>query len=318
MRDLKTARQPFFIVNPQSRTVKRKGSVLQKVADTQDIPIILSQSTSDLTVIISAAQDTGADWFFIEGGDGTVQATLTAFFQTRDHESSPPWFSILPGGMTNQICRHIGIRRATKKRVTDLVGGATPVHKPMPLIQIDLPDTDPKFGFLFSSGALPMATEYYFENVHKDGKMGAGAVAKMIAKGFGGSEKLRSEIYKPSEMNLVVSGDKSETYLDGEHLGTVVTTLPGLMLGLDPFWGEGEAPLRLTYVKGDAQHILRHLISLWAGQKKVSRQDDGIESFAANVLSYDYKGPVVLDGETLDVPGHHLTLRATQPIDFLL
>ena len=63
---------------------------------------------------------------------------------------------------------------------------------------------------MFSTGALPMATQYYFDKVHQDGKGGAGAVTQMIVKGVAGRESTRNQIYQASELSLRITGDKEE------------------------------------------------------------------------------------------------------------
>ena len=307
---------PFFLINPNSSAVRKRGSVLEQVGTDHDIDLVKTQSLSDLTEVFKFGAERGVDWFCLEGGDGTVQTALSAYQTVADQFETPPKFTLLPGGMTNQVSRHIGIRRPVKKRLAEVISGKEPETVNMPMLRIEMENDCITYGFLFSTGALPMATSYYFDRVHKDGKGGAGAVTQMIAKGFAGSRSVKDQIYRASPLSLRVTGDKEEIHLDNDHLTTVVTTLPGLMLGLDPFWGDGTGDLRLTYVREDAQHILRHLISLWAGRKNVSRSDDGIESFKANVLRYIYNGPVILDGERLKQAGSRLELRATDPIEF--
>ncbi len=310
------ALRPFFIINPQSSAVRKRGSRLEKIAQDREIPMVHTQLVSELPDILKAALDTGANWICIEGGDGTIQATMTAYMEIVDQLVTHPRFSLLPGGMTNQVARQIGLKRPGRKRITAILDGKDPEISQMPMLDIQLGKDTQKHGFLFSTGALPMATQYYFDHVHKDGKGGAGAVTQMIVKGFTGNDTSREQIYRASPLSLRVTGNKEETHLDQDHLTTVVTTLPGLMLGLDPFWGDGDGALRLTYVREDAQRILRHLISLWTGQKNKSRAEDGIESFNAEVLRYKYKGPVVLDGESLHTPDGHIEIRATEPIEF--
>ena len=307
--------QPFFIINPQSSAIRKRGSALEAIAADRDLPMVKSQNTAELTDILKAACDTGADWICIEGGDGTIQATMTAYMSIKDQLSAMPRFSLLPGGMTNQVARQIGMKRPSRKRITAILDGAAPDISPMPMLKVTSEDRT-EFGFLFSTGALPMATQYYFDKVHQDGKGGAGAVTQMIVKGVAGRESTRNQIYQASELSLRVTGDKEEIHLDQDHLTTVVTTLPGLMLGLDPFWGKGSGALRMTYVRDDAQHLIRNFVGVWMGQKKTSRAADGIESFNAHALRYVYSGPVVLDGETISAVDNRFEIFATDPIEF--
>lgn len=306
--------RPFFIANPNSATVKKRGSVLEAIALERDVPFLKTKDTTELDEIIHAAAKQEFNWFSIEGGDGTAQATLSAYMRNRDAFRQPPSFTLLPGGMTNQIARQIGLKRPLKTRMRELLAQAQPVSKLMPMVQVNIPDQTDQFGFLFSTGALPMATRYYFNTLHKDGKVGPGAVTTMIRKGFAGRN--REELYHNTPMSLRITGPKEETHISEEHLTSLVTTLPGLMLGLDPFWADGEAPLRLTYVHGNAKKVLRNLLAVWAGLKQKDRTKDGFESWRADVLKYEYEGPVLLDGDPIHAPDHTLYIRATEPVEF--
>ncbi len=307
--------KPFFIINPQSSAVRKRGSALEGLARERDLPIVHTQDVSELPDVLRAACETSADWICIEGGDGTIQATMTAFMQIKPELKQLPRFSLLPGGMTNQVARQIGMKRPSRKRLSSLLDGAEPDITPMPMLKISSDDKT-RHGFLFSTGALPMATRYYFDNVHQDGKGGAGAVTQMIVKGVAGRSSTRDQIYQPSKLSLRITGDKEEIHLDQDHLTTVVTTLPGLMLGLDPFWGKGSGALRMTYVRDDAQHLLRNFLGVWLGHKSASRAQDGIESFNAHALRYVYNGPVVLDGEPITSKSNRFELTPTEPIEF--
>ena len=87
------------------------------------------------------------------------------------------------------------------------------------------------------------------------------------------------------------------------------------MLKLDPFWGEGDRPLRVTYVAGEYQKLAQHVASLWLGKKNKDRSQDGLYSWTADGLKYRYKGPCVLDGELLELT-KGFKIRATRPIRF--
>ena len=307
----------IFIVNPNSAAVTKKGSILEKVTDEKEIPLHTLFGIEHLPALIETIAKNNHEWVFIEGGDGTVHNVLTAFMQAKHKFPVFPRFSLIPGGMTNQVARHIGLNRPSPNRILAMLDGEKTLRKPTPLLQLDIEGGAPLFGFLFSTGGLPMATQYYFDQVHSHGRGGARAVVSMLAKGFGGRQAARDEIYQASKMSLRITGEKDETHLEGEHLVSVVTPLPGLMLGLDPFWGDGNGPLKITYAHGHAIHLVRNLASIWAGRKSKDRSADGFESFCAQTLRYKYDGPVVLDGEAISLPKGRLVIRATEPLEFI-
>ena len=313
----------LYLVNYDSATVRKKGSRLERIQS--ELPGTLHKLTdfSGLTNIVTQSIADQVDWVLIEGGDGTVHGVLTAFMQSRDKFKTFPKFTILPGGMTNQVASNIGFKFKSRDALRRLLSGTTGKTKPMPLLELSVKEAPSQFGFLFSSGAVPMATDYCKDKMYGRGIGGSMAVAATILKGVAGSKKARDEMMPPTPVKLRVTTGKDETWLEGDHLGTLVTTLPGLMLGLDPFWGQGDAALRVTYAKSDAQHLLRYAVEFLLESKKpkykqAKRQRDGLESFAADVLKYHYGGPIVLDGEQINLPADEVEIRATDPVEFIV
>ena len=154
-----------------------------------------------------------------------------------------------------------------------------------------------------------MVTDYTKDNLHKRGIGGSAAVVGGIIKGVSGKN---DSILRPTNISVQVNGIK----LSGSHLGTLVTTLPSLLLKLDPFWGAEDGPLRMTYVDGGANRLATHVLALWLGRKKTDRRADGLHSYRTDKLAYEYAGPIVLDGEQLTL-GPQFELSATKSLTFV-
>ena len=297
--------KPIFVINSLSETVARKGSTLKLLAD--QASVVFDENIFDnLDKIVSAGRDSG--WVVIEGGDGTAQGIISAFFNEVGQAELMPKFTLLPGGMTNQVAKNIGLKKCSKRGVQALL--RQPAHQiQMPMLKVSSADYPSLYGFLFSSGGIPMVTEYTKDKLHSRGIGGSAAVLGGIIKGISGRDE---SILRPTNVKMKVD-DKP---LSGPHLGTVVTTLPSLILGLDPFWGDDDGPLRVTYVEGGARRLAGHVASLWMGRKTKDRSADGLYSSCASELKYSYDGPIVLDGETL-VMGTEFKVTATQPLTFV-
>ena len=284
--------QPWFVFNAASAKVAKKGALLPKIAQQHNAVLKDVGDFSDVDKLVQEALQTKAEHIVLEGGDGTVQGILTEFLR---HEKvrNLPLFTLVPGGNTNQVARNVGLSTATPQAVAKALGkNQTLTHAP--LLRIKDKAQRKYYGFLFSSGALPQVTDYTKDKLHDRGIGGSMAVIGGILKGATGT----SGITKPTNIKLDVKANGIET-LEGPHLGTIVTTLPGLILKLDPFWGEGERPLRVTYVAGEYQKLVRHVASLWIGKKNKDRSQDGLYSWTADGLKYRYKGPCILDGDCL-------------------
>lgn len=300
--------RPWFVFNAASAKVAKKGALLPSIADTHDAVLRDVGDFSDVDILVQDALAAKAEHIIIEGGDGTVQGILTEFLR---HEKARnlPIFTLVPGGNTNQVARNIGLSTATPQAVAKALGADAEMTQ-APLLRIKDKAHRKYYGFLFSTGALPQVTDYTRDKLHDRGIGGSLAVIGAIVKGATGT----SSITEPTIVKLNIDAGGVQK-LRGPHLGTIVTTLPGLMLGLDPFWGEGERPLRVTYVAGKYQKLVRHVASLWLGNKSKDRSQDGMYSWTADGLKYRYKGPCVLDGELLDLT-KGFKISATRPIRF--
>ena len=300
--------QPWFVFNAASAKVAKKGALLPKIAQQHNAVLRDVGDFSDVDKLVQDALSAKAEHIVIEGGDGTVQGILTEFLR---HEKARnlPIFTLVPGGNTNQVARNVGLSAATPQAVAKALSADNTISR-APLLRITDKDQRKYYGFLFSSGALPQVTDYTRDKLHDRGLGGSLAVIGGILKGTAGTDS----ITEPTTIELDIDADSIEK-IRGPHLGTIVTTLPGLMLKLDPFWGEGDRPLRVTYVAGEYQKLAQHVASLWLGKKNKDRSQDGLYSWTADGLKYRYKGPCVLDGELLELT-KGFKIRATRPIRF--
>jgi len=298
----------WFVFNAASAKVAKKGALLPKIAAQHNAVLRDVGDFSDVDTLVQDALAAKAEHIVIEGGDGTVQGILTEFLR---HEKARnlPLFTLVPGGNTNQVARNVGLSMATSQAVAKALGENKTITQ-APLLRIKDKAQRKYYGFLFSSGALPQVTDYTKDKLHDRGIGGSMAVIGGILKGATGTNAITT----PTQIKLDINADGLQK-LRGPHLGTIVTTLPGLILKLDPFWGEGNRPLRVTYVAGEYQKLVRHVASLWMGKKNKDRSQDGLYSWTANGLKYRYEGPCVLDGELLEL-SKGFKIRATRPIRF--
>ncbi len=296
----------LFIVNLLSERVARKGSVLEPLGKTVGVTCFRLDPFDALPSAVTQAAKDGIQHVIIEGGDGTVQGVISAFLYQADKFDTFPAFTIIPGGMTNQVAKNIGLKSAKMASVERaLSSDLSPVELPL----LDITDSDgPSYaGFLFSTGAIPQITRYTTGRLHTKGIGGSIAVLGGIIKGIRGNDDALMQT-TPVEIAGLHSGP---------HLGSVVTTLPSLILGLDPFWGSEDAPLRVTWVEGKYRGLGRNILSLWAGSKSKDRSENGFHSRRVNDLDYQYEGDIVLDGEFLSIPSGKFTIRPTRVVTFL-
>ena len=308
---------PLFVVNQQSSRIQKKGSRLQEIAKTCDAKVIQSDNIESFKSEFNSAIQQGAAHIFIEGGDGTVQNVLTEYFRWLPEKTPPAKFTIIGGGTTNQVAKIIGVKKTHNDYLLDLTQGKHKTVHTLPLLQVRIDDRPAFYGFLFSSGAIPMATDYYMDKIRGNGKTGPSAVYATILAALGKGVDKDNAFISASPVKLLVSTGKEETIIDEDHLGTITTTLPNFILGIDPFWGKGDAPLRMTYVSGANKNLMRLVAN--AALKRFNKLDgmDGVESWHADYIRYNYAGPIVLDGEKVSSDHKQIEIRPNQAVTFL-
>lgn len=296
----------LFIINFLSERVAKKGSALESIAPRLGASCFRLDPFDALPSAVTQAARDGVEHVVIEGGDGTVQGVISAFLSQADKFKSFPAFTIVPGGMTNQVAKNIGLKSAKPSHVeTALKQDLEAVA--IPLLNVVDIDHRSYAGFLFSTGAIPQITRYTTDRIHSKGIGGSAAVIGGILKGVRGND----------DGLMQISPIKISGLYSGPHLGTVVTTLPSLILKLDPFWGAGDSPIRISWVTGKYRKLGRNIVSLWRGHKSKDRHADGLYSERVQKLDMEYVGDIVLDGEFLSIPSGKFTVQPTRPVTFL-
>ncbi len=309
--------KPLFIINRGSSRIRKKGSQLANLADGVKAMVIETDNMDKFIHNIAASMTEAPTHVFIEGGDGTAQIAMTQYFKRRNLEAAPARFTLISGGTTNQVAGNIGIKTINHDRLRNLLEMNTNTVHDLSLLDVRIDSGVANFGFLFSSGAIPMATNVYMGKVEEKGKKGPAAVYATILSALGKGTDKKDSLMNPSPIKLRVNMKKEQAVIDEPHLGTITTTLPGFILGIDPFWGKGEAPLRSTYVSGRNPKIIR--LALQAALKQFSKLDatDGVESWNADHIHMEYAGPTVLDGEPMPVSKQAIEIRPSEPVTFV-
>lgn len=316
----------LFLINRQSKHVAQRGSQLERSFEKSNItaPIIDVGDFSVLPQIVKEARDNKTSHVFIESGDGTVHGVMSAFLKAQHEFSSFPNFTLISGGMTNQIAKNIGISKHISKRLERVLAGHGR-SLPMPLLEIKTGDDKINHGFLLSTGVVPHATQHYETQMRK-GTMGANiSVFLTIMRTLLLKGEARDKIFKPHKITLEIEQTAPEgknssgehLTLNEDHLLTLTTTLPTIMMGLNPFWGRGNAPLKATYLPADMRRLIWHIFNIWLGRYSKTLTRDGAQSFTAHRLSFTYDRSVVIDGEPLTCPDGFMQVTPTMPVNFI-
>ena len=222
----------LVISNANAKKVSKRGSSLSSNLLPQDAVHFNTKSSEDLCPLFEHAANTGLNHLVIEGGDGTVRTIITTLLNSYNKAQVLPAISILPRGTTNQIARTLGV-----KKPADLSAIFKGKYRSvsMPLVKIKSKGLKPRYGFLFSTGALPHVSRFAQDKINAKGVGGGTAVIGAVLKAVTSD---RAALMPPQTHEIKGKTDTHTIFNHkGPALGTIMTTLPTLMMGLDPFWG---------------------------------------------------------------------------------
>ena len=259
----------------------------------------------------------------INGGDGTIQSTLSAMVHHRPFGDAAPPIAVLPGGKTNMIAKDLGMRGSNLKALSRIyklaMAGTIEQHKiNRALIGLDTGDGSPKaYGMFFGAAGIISGIEACRAHIYPlkmPDIISHVATTAMIFFGViiqGNSEK--SFVHSPATRIQVRGGG----YIDGRFLAIMVTTLNRLIMGIDPFTQSGDGGLKFTAIEHSRKTFFKAMVALVFGRlgKAVI---SGVHYRKSDVIRIETDETVTLDGEMYRAsPGHAITLDGQSSLNFI-
>lgn len=317
-------RRVGLIVNPLSHSVKRHGSVLEKVsAGHADAALLRITDFAALEEQMSRLAADNVSALFVEGGDGTLQAVLTAWFSLARQERALPDVAILAGGSTNLAHKIVGLGPRSPEAVAAYIAnyqtGAATRHTRQAALKIESAAlAQPYIGMLLSTGSLARTMLFVQRELHGDGHRGSMSVAQAAAMfALNPKGQLDSDgepLFRASPM----LAEGADFTFQGDHTLSLMTTLPSLSLGLKPFWDRQGQPLAFMHAEWPIRSFQTALLKVLMGATGSHMQRHGLRSVGAARVSLNYTGPLVLDGEVLPAAEDgRIKVSTTPPIRFL-
>lgn len=314
-----------MIVNSRSHAVVRSGSLLEAAArGLPSVRFLWLENFDALEADIGEMARAGVRKIFIEGGDGTLLAVLSACLAPGSRFVEMPDFAVLPGGSTNLAAKIFGFRARTaaqlRRRIIALAEGtAAPLREYHKALRVDHAGlTRPAIGFLLSTGSLPRAMLYTQREFHGGGARGslaiAGAIVRFILTPWRFLDPDGAPVFCASAL-IIESGQHR---IDGDHALALMSPLPGFNLGLRPFWGEGEGAIAMTHAAWPLRGFRRALFKILLRQTGRGLAAHGFTSTRGDRFDLHHDGPVMLDGEILPAaPDGCLSVTTTPALSFL-
>ena len=259
----------------------------------------------------------------INGGDGTVQATLTELHNGGHFGNAAPPVAVLPSGKTNLIALDLGAQGDPVEALSRLLEIAKADLAPhlvaRELIALSGGETGitPVIGMFLGGAGLADIMLYCRERVYPLGFPNSishfiTAVAVVLRHVF----SVRAS-FLPPEPRLLSVSVRSEGAITGRFAFLFVTTLEKLLLSGEVGSG-AKGRLKFVAVEQKPVSMLRAFFASLVGRLGRTKMD-GVHVEEADEIAIEGEASqVILDGETFrSGPGKPIFLRPAQPLSFV-
>ena len=258
----------------------------------------------------------------INGGDGTVQASLTEMYNGDHFGAQRPPIAVLPSGKTNLIALDLGAQgdpiRALERLVDMAQSDLSPHLVARELIALQTDGTaKPVIGMFLGGAGLAETMLYCRDKIYPLGlpngiSHAITAFAVLLRSVF----RLRASFLPPDSPSLRVS-TRAQGAVSGRFAVLAVTTLDKLLLSGE--WaGSRPGALKLLTVDESPVSLLRAFVASLMG--KLDRlKARGVRLEETDEISIEGdRSSVILDGETFSAEtGHPIRLTPAQPLSFV-
>ena len=251
----------------------------------------------------------------INGGDGTLHATLTALL--REQPSPLPLVAVLAGGTTNMNALDVGLVDYPERAIARLLRWAAAPRPTAirwrPLLAVRPGEQATEYGMFLGAGAIVQGIHYCRERVHTLGLRDSLAPALTTLRALLGMLRREARFSTPETISVGLDGEPPQS---AEWLLFLVSTLERLFLGLRPYWGEGEGALHWSAVRAGARRPLATIPGLLYGRAGTASPARGYHSQHLQALHFWSEGEFALDGEFFSAR-HGVAVSATEPLAFV-
>jgi diacylglycerol kinase (ATP) len=219
-----------IITNPHSKLNKRnpkRQELLGYIVGSHG-RLEITNSLEDIGRVANEFLENGVEILAINGGDGTISRTLTAFVNAYG-DTPLPKVAILRGGTINVLASNLGIKGSPEQilyRLTESFSqkGALKTRKLATL------DIEKNIGFLFGNGTVPNFLKEYYKR--KSGRLGAGlyAVRVLLSRFFG--SRTYSTVVKDDEQVIEFANGGSVSH---QSISVLCSTVPLMPLDVPLF-----------------------------------------------------------------------------------
>jgi len=308
------------ISNPRSQRNRGDMARMRALIAQHSLPHAEIDVMESVPHILQRFANDGVELIAISGGDGTVQAVLTALLNGGMF-ARLPGIAVLAAGMTNLIAADVGMKEHPAEALQRLLGpgdviGRKVTTRPVLSLQLD-PSEPPVHGMFLGTAGFYRAVLLVRRRVHPLG------AERNLAAGLGIAASVLRLLIGRAGKDELLQGDAICVDIDGDrgakrdYLLWMATTLDRFIMHLSPFWGNGPLPLRYTAVPFPPPRLALALWPILSGRPREWMTEAGYESGRATALEMTLNCPIVFDGEVFNPrPDRPVMLRSDRQVTF--
>jgi hypothetical protein len=299
---LKPGSKPHIgvLINPYSGGNKNGLSAIrQTVARNRRASQCDVRKPPDVLAALAEFARQGVDLVVVNGGDGTVQAALTALFHSRPFENIPV-LAVLQSGTTSMTARDVGFSGSPVNALEKIfkwadTGMGNPLILQRPVLKVQAPGQDTRYGMFFGTAGIYQGIQYFHRNLNTRGLKGELGPGLTITRFLWAASFRRSDFISAVPITVALD-DKPPQQLDCMVL--LISTLERLFLGLYPYWGDERAALHYTALGNRPRHLLQTLPFILRGRKsRHTSPENGYFSHNASQIRLNLDSGFTLDGQ---------------------
>ena len=264
------------------------------------------------------------DVLVINGGDGTVQATLTELYHGSHFGAKPPPVAVLPNGKTNLIAHDLGaegdpieaLKRVLELARTDMVPHI--VSRELISLSGDTPGGRAVLGMFLGGATLADTILYCRHKIYPLGLPNGVAHVLALLLGLLGVAIGKRATFLPRPQSLKISVLK-QGVLQGQFAFLMVTTLQRLLLKSHmPAAGQRVGAMQLVVIERSISALLRALVAAVRGRLGRGRLEGVHLERGDEIRIESDHSSLILDGELFEANrGRPIVLKPTAPVPFL-
>ena len=303
--------------NSLSGRNRRKPDLFRDIlAEFPDVPCMEVQTPEDILAALRAFARRQVNCLVVNGGDGTIQATMGALFNHRPFEIMPQ-LALLPAGTANLMAGDVGLGKFEPNTLAQLLSEANAANPRLsietrPILRIRFPEKrEPLHGMFFGVGAIYHGTQLGLQTKQSIGRFGEWGAGLILLKFLFALATGSRKGLNPITVQVII---EESAPLQEEYLLLMVTTLKRLFLGMRPFWSHNPGPLRYTSLRVPYRHLWRVLPAVLRGKVHSSATlNNGYFSENLSEIRLAFNSGFVLDGEVYASPNPEEPLILDSP-----